>query len=294
MTLNITLKQLRYFEAVAAEGHFGRAAEMCAISQPALSVQVRELEEALGAPLFERAPRRVSLTAFGQDFRARAQDILRRVDDLGALAAQAGTGGALRLGVIPTIAPYLLPRLIPALRAEGHEVSVRETLTPHLLADLQAGRIDAAVLALPVEGAGVEALPLFDEALLVVRPEGQEGPLDLSRERLLLLEEGHCFRDQALAVCGTGKASELDGSSLSTLVQMVGAGLGITLIPQMAAQVEGRAAPVRLSRLPGPQPTRTVGLIWRKTSPLAARYRSVGEIVRTVAQGDVDAGRAAG
>ncbi|MEO0938926.1 MAG: LysR substrate-binding domain-containing protein [Pseudomonadota bacterium] len=281
--LNITLKQLRYFEAVAATRHFGRAAEACAISQPALSVQVRELEEALGAPLFERAPRQVSLTAFGQDFRTRAQDVLRRVDDLGALAAQAGQGGALRLGVIPTIAPYLLPRLIPALREAGHDVTVRETLTPHLLEDLQSGRIDLAVLALPVEGAWLEALPLFEEALLVVRAEGATGPLDLSRERLLLLEEGHCFRDQALAICGTGGASELDGSSLSTLVQMVGAGLGVTLIPEMAAQVEGRAAPVRVAPLEGAQPTRKVGLIWRKTSPLAERYRAVGEIVRRVA-----------
>lgn len=289
MTTNITLKQLRYFEAVAASGHFGRAAQICAISQPALSVQVRALEEALGAPLLERAPRQVSLTAFGRDFRTRAQDILRRVDDLGALAAQAGTGGALRLGVIPTIAPYLLPRLIPALRRAGHEVTVRETLTPHLLEDLQAGRIDAAVLALPVEAPWTEALPLFSEALLSVRPRGEDGPLDVPRARWLLLEEGHCFRDQALAVCGSGGVSALDGSSLSTLVQMVGAGLGVTLIPEMAAEVEARAAPVDIAPLNGVTATRTVGLIWRRSSPLADRYRGVGDIVRSAARHAVDA-----
>lgn len=294
MTLNITLKQLRYFEAVAAMGHFGRAAEACAISQPALSVQVRELEDALGTPLFERAPRQVSLTAFGRDFRSRAQDILRRVDDLGALAAQAGTGGALRLGVIPTIAPYLLPRLIPALRDAGHEVSVRETLTPHLLEDLQAGRIDVAVLALPVEARWTEALPLFEEALLSVRPRGEDGPLDVARARWLLLEEGHCFRDQALAICGTGAASSLDGSSLSTLVQMVGAGLGVTLIPEMAAEVEARAAPVDIAPLQGVRATRKVGLIWRRSSPLADRYRAVGEIVRSAAGHAVDAAEETG
>ncbi|MEM8578186.1 MAG: LysR family transcriptional regulator, partial [Pseudomonadota bacterium] len=180
MALNITLKQLRYFEAVAQTGHFGRAAEICAISQPALSVQVQSLEDALGAPLFERGPRGVSLTAFGDALRGRAQGILRAVDDLGEVARAAGGGGTLRLGVIPTIAPYLLPRVLPALRGRFGEmdIAVRETLTPTLLAALQEGRIDVALLALPVENAGLTAMPLFDEALLVVRPPGASGPVD--------------------------------------------------------------------------------------------------------------------
>jgi len=299
MALNITLKQLRYFEAVAQEGHFGRAADLCAISQPALSVQIRDLEEALGAPLFERGARGVSLTTFGQALRGRCQSILRAVDDLGAVAQAAGGGGTLRLGVIPTIAPYLLPRLLPALRSRfgDVEIAIRETLTPTLLSALQEGRIDLALLALPVDGAGLTALPLFDEALLVVRPPGAEGPVDaasLSGETLLLLEEGHCFRDHALAVCGTGQAAELDGSSLSTLVQMVGAGLGVTLIPQMAAQVEGRAAPVVVTPLSGAQPGRTVGLVWRATSPLAARYHEIGAVVRKAARDVLDAEPAIG
>ncbi|MEM8577944.1 MAG: LysR substrate-binding domain-containing protein, partial [Pseudomonadota bacterium] len=220
--------------------------------------------------------------------------ILRAVDDLGEVARAAGGGGTLRLGVIPTIAPYLLPRVLPALRGRFGEmdIAVRETLTPTLLAALQEGRIDVALLALPVENAGLTAMPLFDEALLVVRPPGASGPVDaaaLAQDTLLLLEEGHCFRDHALAVCGTGRAAALDGSSLSTLVQMVGAGLGVTLIPEIAAPVERRAAPVVVSRLAGTAPVRQVGLVWRRASPLAAHYREIGEVVLSAAREVLDA-----
>ena len=291
---NLTLKQLRYFEALSRHRHFGRAAEVCAISQPALSVQIKALEDGLGTPLFERGPREVRLTAFGEDWAVRVRDILRAVDELGdmARAAQAGLSGRLRIGVIPTIAPYLLPGLIGHLAKTYPELDLhlRETVTPNLIAELTGGQIDAAIVALPVAEPGLEEVPLFDEALVLVRPQSQADhpvptPERLREMRLLLLEEGHCFRDQALSFCsfGAGGRKEgLDGSSLSTLVQMVGAGIGVTLIPEMAVGVETRSAPVSVARFRNPEPHRTVGMIWRKTNPLASQFGLVADAVRQV------------
>lgn len=288
---NITLKQLRYFEALARQGHFGRAADTCAISQPAMSVQIKELETELGTPLFERTARKVRLTAFGEDFGGRVRTILQSVDDLSdiARAAREGTMARLRLGVIPTIAPYLLPKLIGALNAAHPEmdVHVRETLTARLVEELFAGRLDAAIVALPINDPGLSEVALFDENLVLVRPEKDRShPVpdrsDLAQMRLLLLEEGHCFRDQALSFCNmpsTVPRKGLDSSALSTLVQMVGAGLGVTLIPEMAVPVETRSAAVCVDRLVGAQPERTVGMIWRKTNPLAEQLMAISKIV---------------
>ncbi|MFA8441086.1 hydrogen peroxide-inducible genes activator [Yoonia sp.] len=291
---NLTLRQLRYFEALSRHGHFGRAADACAISQPALSVQIKELEENLGTPLFERGPRQVRLTAFGEDWALRVRDILRSVDELGEMARAARTGfvGRLRIGVIPTIAPYLLPDLIGRL-AQAHaelDVHIRETVTPRLIEELGNGQIDTAIVALPLSEPGLEEVPLFDEGLMLVRPiKDAERPVpspDALREmRLLMLEEGHCFRDQALSFCNLQSAlarEGLDGSSLSTLVQMVGAGIGVTLIPEMAVPVEIRSAPVAIARFAEPQPKRTVGMIWRKTNPLAGQLRQVADLVQQV------------
>ncbi len=293
---NLTLKQLRYFEALSRFGHFGHAADACAISQPALSVQIKELEQSLGLPLFERGPRSVRLTAFGETWLERVRDILRAVDELGemARAAQEGLSGRLRLGVIPTIAPYLLPALISALR-EAHptlELDVRETMTERLIAEISDGRIDTAIVALPVDVPSMTELPLFTESLMLVRAEGDAtrpvpSPDDLSEMRLLMLEQGHCFRDQALAFCNlqtTARRDGLDGSSLSTLVQMVGAGIGVTLIPEMAVAVETRSAPVSVGRFPAPEPQRTVGLIWRKTNPLGEQFIALGAQIKSVAE----------
>ncbi len=293
---NLTLKQLRYFEALSRFGHFGHAADACAISQPALSVQIKELEQSLGLPLFERGPRSVRLTAFGETWLERVRDILRAVDELGemARAAQEGLSGRLRLGVIPTIAPYLLPALISALR-EAHptlELDVRETMTERLIAEISDGRIDTAIVALPVDVPSMTELPLFTESLMLVRAEGDAtrpvpSPDDLSEMRLLMLEQGHCFRDQALAFCNlqtTARRDGLDGSSLSTLVQMVGAGIGVTLIPEMAVAVETRSAPVSVGRFPAPEPQRTVGLIWRKTNPLGEQFIALGAQTKSVAE----------
>ncbi|MDE0852490.1 LysR substrate-binding domain-containing protein, partial [Yoonia sp.] len=267
--INVTLKQFRYFEALARHGHFGRAADTCAISQPALSMQIKELEETLGTPLFERTARQVRLTAFGEDFAVRIRDILRGVEDLEDLARMSSKqmAGRLRIGVIPTIAPYLLPRILGRLNHTHPEldIHVRETLTPRLVQELMDGRIDTAIVALPISEPSFIEVPLFSEDFVLVRPERDaDEPVpnidELQTMRLLLLEEGHCLRDQALSFCNmqTARPREgLDGSSLSTLVQLVGAGIGVTLIPEMALSVETRSAPVCVSHFAAPKPSRT-------------------------------------
>lgn len=290
----LTLKQLRYFEALARHGHFGRAADACAISQPALSMQIKDLEEMLGAALFERSARKLRLTAFGEDVLARAGGILRSVEELNDLArTQDKLSGRLRIGVIPTVAPYLLPTFIHALsRTNGDiDVHVRETLTHTLIGELVEGRLDTAIVALPVSEPSLTEVALFDENFVLVRPSGDRNkPVpdnnELREMRLLLLEEGHCFRDQALSFCNMRSAlarDGLDGSSLTTLVQMVGAGIGVTLIPEMAVDVETRATDVAVSRLRDPQPGRTIGMIWRKTNPLAPQLQTISEVIRQAA-----------
>ncbi len=295
---NLTIKQLRYFEALARHRHFGRAAEASAISQPALSGQIKELETTLGTPLFDRSPRNLRLTAFGEAFAPRARDVLRAIDELGELArvSQDGLSGRLRLGVIPTVAPYVLASLIARLEVAfpGLDLDIRETITPRLLDELNEGRLDAAIVALPVSEPGLTEVALFTEEFVLVRPVADAArPMPSAEQlpamRLLLLEEGHCFRDQALAVCGLPSARPrhgLDGSSLSTLVQMVGAGLGVTLIPEMAVAVEARAAPVAVGRFAGAPPRRTIGMIWRATTPLSAALRKMAaEIGEALAPG---------
>ena len=289
--INLTLKQFRYFESLARHSHFGRAAEACAISQPALSMQIKEMEETLGTALFERGARQVRLTGFGEELALRLRPILRAVDELGDLAraSKDRLTGRLRIGVIPTVAPYLLPTIISRLTAmNGNlDIHVRETVTPKLLADLAEGRLDTAIVALPVSEPGLTEVALFSEAFVLVRPAEDAGKPVPSREtlremRLLLLEEGHCFRDQALSFCdlqATLPRELLDGSSLTTLVQMVGAGIGVTLIPEMAVALEVRSGAVSVARFPAPQPQRTIGMVWRKSTPLARQLSQIAEVV---------------
>ncbi len=294
--INITLKQIRYFETLARTGHFGRAADACAISQPALSMQIKELEETLGAALFERGARQISLTSLGEEFNLRAREILRSVDELADLAraSQARLAGRLRIGVIPTIAPYLLPTIIANLTRQyaGLDIRVRETVTQRLIQELSEGRLDTAIVALPVSEPSFEEVALFSEEFMLVRPrDGDDRPVPsidmLQNMRLLLLEEGHCFRDQALAFCKMNSSlprESLDGTSLSTLVQMVGSGIGVTLIPEMAVPIETRSAAVSVTRFGSPSPSRTIGMIWRKSSPLAEQLAQISEIVRQSAE----------
>jgi LysR family transcriptional regulator, hydrogen peroxide-inducible genes activator len=290
--IQITLRQLRYFDALVRHGHFGRAAEACAISQPALSMQIKELEEALGGVLLERSARKVALTKFGEELAQRVRDILHSVDELGdfARASRDLLTGRLRIGMIPTVAPYLLPTVIGNLTRMHPEldIHVREALTSKLIQGLTEGRLDAAIVALPVSEPSLAEVALFAENFLLVRPGEDEGTPVPSSEtlremRLLLLEEGHCFRDQALSFCNMQSSlpkEVLDASSLSTLVQMVSAGMGVTLIPEMAVAVETRSASVSVARFKDPQPSRTIGMIWRKTSPLARKLLQISEVVR--------------
>lgn len=294
--INLTLKQLRYFDALARHGHFGRAADACAISQPALSMQIKDLEETLGTALFERGARRVRLTNLGEALALRVRDILRSVDELADLARASRDKlvGRLRIGVIPTIAPYLLPTIIGRLASshEGLDIHVRETQTSRLVQELAEGRIDTAIVALPVSEPSLTEVALFEEEFVLVRPGKDRGEPVPRREKLremklLLLEEGHCFRDQALSFCDlhTARPRELlDGSSLSTLVQMVSAGIGVTLIPEMAVAVETRSASVSVARFGSPRPSRTIGMVWRAQSPLVSQLIQISEVVRESAQ----------
>lgn len=295
---NLTIKQMRYFEALARHKHFGRAAETCAVSQPALSMQIMDLETELGVELFERAPRALRLTPFGEEFAKRVRMVLRSIDELGEFARSRSDHleGRLRLGIIPTIAPYLLPTILSRLEHDRLPIDlhIRETLTPKLLEELGNGRIDCAIVALPVTEKAFHAVELFRENFLLVRSRaGSNGDAPdrntLKDMRLLLLEEGHCFRDQALAFCNipaSAQADGLDGSSLSTLVQMVGAGIGVTLIPEMAVDVETRSAAVSVTRFPEPQPARTIGMIWRRTNPMSEQFQQFANLVRDAARGE--------
>lgn len=288
---NLTLKHLRYCEALARTRHFGRAAADRAVTQPALSMQIRELEDRLGTPLFERGARQVRLTSFGEEFIPRVRAILYAVDELPDLARAASNPlvGRLRIGIIPTVAPYLLPTLVQTLtsRFPGIDLHLRETVTPVLLRELATGALDAAIMALPVSEPSLTEVPLFSERFVLVRqasdrdkpvPDGAE----LRTMRLLLLEEGHCFRNQALTFCGLNRPRPhelLDAGSLATLVQMVGAGLGVTLIPEMAIDLETRAAPVAVSRFSPPEPQRTIGMVWRRSTPLTGQLDQIADVV---------------
>jgi len=259
-------------------------------------MQIKELEDSLDAQLFERSARQVRLTRFGEDLAPRVRDILRAVDEVSDLARQSQNRltGRLRIGVIPTIAPYLLPSFIGHL-TKAHptlDLHIRETLTPRLIEELAQGRIDAAIVALPVSEPSFEEVEIFEEDFVLVRQDTDaDAPVpnaqDLAKMKLLLLEEGHCFRDQALAFCSmrsTLPRDGLDGSSLSTLVQLVGAGIGVTLIPRMAVAVETGSAAVSVAQFDGVQPKRTIGMIWRKTSPLAEQFHEIAAVVGTAAK----------
>ena len=288
----ITLRQLRYLVSLARHRHFGRAADDCAVTQPALSMQIREFERELGVDLIERRPGDIALTEAGLEIAARAENILASVRDLTDFARHRDVlTGSLKLGVIPTLAPYLLPRALPLLQARypALALEIRESQTATLIEELQGGRLDAVMLALPAEGGEFEIMPLFDDPFLLAVPatDTLREPLnvgDVDQSRLILLEEGHCLRDQALAFCGTRRdlPARLGATSLATVMQMVASGYGITLVPQIAAAVELRDERVRALRFAAPAPGRTIGLAWRKTSPRTADFEALGVLVKSL------------
>lgn len=294
----VSIKQLRYFDAVARFNHFGRAAEHCGITQPALSMQVQDLEKELGLQLIERRPRGVSLTADGRQIVERAARILAEVRNLGDYARHRGNllTGPLHLGVIPSVAPYVLPPLLPVLREAYPELDlhIRETQTHALMQQLLDGTLDLLLLALPVEHPDVETTSLFEDRFLLALPRKRRMPgvvratPDLLKDdRLLLLEEGHCMRDQALAFCQLRNVENFNtfgASSLSTIVQMVANGLGLTLLPEISAELESRHADIKLMRFAEPEPSRILGLAWRSTSPRKRDFGELGKLIASVAQ----------
>jgi LysR family hydrogen peroxide-inducible transcriptional activator len=294
----ITLRQLRYLSALARHGHFGRAAEACSVTQPALSMQIRDLERTLGITVVERRPGEVMLTDVGREIARRGEDVLTASRDLVDFARQRSglLQGRLTLGVIPSLAPYLLPRILPVLQSKFPELrlELRETQTRQLVEDIKNGALDAAMLALPVLEADIDEIALFEDLFLLAVPAGDPRTAttrvaveEIDQGKLILLEDGHCLRDQALAFCATAPRGRLAGggtvfgaSSLNTVMQMVAGGYGVTLIPQIAADVERRDERVKFLRLKNPEPGRSIGLVFRRTSPRKADFAALGEVVK--------------
>lgn len=295
----LTLRQMRYFDALATARHFGRAAELAHVSQPALSAQIMEMEEHLGVKLVERSRAGTFLTAIGEEVLAQVRSILADVDRLEESARQRpGTlEGRLRLGVIPTLAPYLVPQLIPYLRQRypAIEIELKESLTDRLIADLGEGRLDAVVAALPIDAEGVVTRALFSDRFFMAIADNDrtvlmspltEDQVDISQ--LLLLEEGHCLRDQALAVCNTAGKRQLTSfgaTSMATLLQMVANGMGMTLIPEIAVPSEAARNAIRIVPFAAPEPARDVGLVWRRSNPRGRDMDALAEAIVACAQG---------
>jgi LysR family transcriptional regulator, hydrogen peroxide-inducible genes activator len=279
---DIKLKDLRYLVAVADARHFGRAAQRCFVSQPTLSAQLKKLEEYLGVQLVERQPKRVILTPAGEQIVARAQRILEASDEVVALARshRDPLAGPLRVALLPTIGPYLLPHVVASVRKALPKLNLLlyELQTAPMLRQLHAGEIDLGILALPVELDGLSARELYQEPFMVAVPQAHRLAKrasirleELREEPLLLLEEGHCLRDQALEICtraGVGASQDFRATSLETLRQMVATGAGITLLPQLASTGAYAAARgVAIRPIARPAPVRRIGAVWRKTSP---------------------------
>lgn len=287
-----SLRQLQYAVAVADARSFSEAAVRCHVSQPSLSAQVAQLEDALGTRLFERDRRKVLLTPAGEQILERARLVLREIDDLVDLAQRSTDplASTIRLGVIPTLSPYLIPCIRPALRREYPALTLLwvEDKTEVLLGKLAAGDLDGALLAVEAEIGDVEREIVGYDPFVLAAPAGhplmvRTSPVRLSElesENVLLLDDGHCFRDQALAVCSSAKAQELEfrATSLPTLAQMVADGTGITLLPQLAVATEVRRARLSVRPFAAPVPGRTIALVWRRRCPLAA---ALGQIART-------------
>lgn len=293
----MNLRDLQYLVAVADHGHFGRAAEACYVSQPTLSTQIKKLESELGVALFERSPRRVTLTAAGEEIVHSARSILLEVDDIHVIARRAADPESvtLRIGLFPTLAPYLLPHVVPAIhdRFPKLELLLSEEKTEVVLDRLRGGKLDAGVLALPIRDDGLHVEAMFDEDFVLALPidhalatAGDEPvAVDvLARERVLLLEEGHCLRDQALEVCSLAGATERRGfraTSLETLRQMVAAGVGMTLLPELAVRPPVPPSPdVAVRRFADPSPSRRIALVWRRSSVHHELLPRLAEVIR--------------
>ncbi|MGR3249429.1 MAG: LysR substrate-binding domain-containing protein [Paracoccus sp. (in: a-proteobacteria)] len=296
--MNITLRQLRYFLALAQEAHFTRAAEAAHVTQPALSMQIRALEDAVGARLVERTSAGIVLTPQGRALERHARRVLAEMSALEQGMRQPGQGGRLMLGMIPTVAPYLLPETLPLLRARDidRDLHLREAVTDRLLDELAKGRLDAIVVASPPEDDSFAAVPLFTDRFLLagsaqrLSDMGQRAvsPAMLDPGQLLLLDEGHCLGDQALEVCGLGRRSsrlDMGAASLSTLCRLAAQGIGLTFLPQIARRQEVAAAPGLVTvAFPRPEPARQVVLMRRASTPAAGWFDNLGVVMTAAAQ----------
>ncbi len=288
----MNLRDLQYLTTVAEHLHFGHAAEICHVSQPTLSMQLKKLEEYLGVQLFERTNKHVMLTPIGKSIVERAARVLEEAAAIRQLArgAKDPLSGDVRLGVFPTLAPYLLPSLVPKVKEHLPDVNLllTEEKTPAIIQLLHEGKLDCALLALPVEGDGLATAPLFTEPFLLAVPKSHKlakrksvKPSDLAPYALLLLEEGHCLREQALEVCsmiGIGEANNFRATSLETLRHMVAGGSAITLMPKLAIQEAD--AMVRYIPFESPAPSRTIGLVWRHTSARAPLFAALVKLLK--------------
>ena len=288
-----TLRQLRYLEAIARHSHFGKAAAECSVTQPALSQQIKELEQRWGVALLERSPKQVALTPEGEEAVRRSRLILSEVADLEDFARKrTGTlTGVLRLGAIPSIAPYLLPAMLTRLSSRYPDVDLRlrETVTENLVDELKSGKLDVIVAALPLKSPEIEVQELFvDNFLLATRdnkklhPDIMATPSMVREDRLLLMGEGHCLREQVLSYCklgGTNLSRAMGASSLSTIVQMVANGHGVTLLPEMCIREQVPDNRIRLLRFAGKQPSRTIAMAWRRSTPLRDDYMALAHLM---------------
>jgi LysR family hydrogen peroxide-inducible transcriptional activator len=290
----MNLKDLKYLVALADTGHFGKAAERTFVSQPTLSAQLKKLEEYLGVKLVERQPKNVQLTDVGRQIVIRARRMLDEGDEIVALARSNTDplAGKLKVGLIPTVGPYLLPRVMPKIRKAVPQLGLMlyEYQTEELLKRLRDGEIDVGILALPVLQDGLESRALYNEAFTVALPSrhplAEKGAIkvqDLKGQTLLLLEDGHCLRDQALEVCSrvdVREAEDFRATSLETLRQMVVAGLGITLLPEMAVESPyGSQRGLTIRQFTNPRPSRTVGAVWRKSSTRETAIAAVCDVI---------------
>jgi len=293
-TAPYSLRQLQYLVAVADLGGFRRAAEACGVSQPSLSAQVAQVERALRVQVFERHARGVRVTAAGGAVLARSRQVLLAAGDLNETARQQGDplSGTLRIGVIPTVCPYLLPEIAPALNRALPNLAIvwSEDKTGTLIKQIADARLDAAIVARDPRIDGLDAAPIGDDPFVLAAAPGHRlmkgtapaSPSVLEGATVFLLEDGHCFRDQALAFCGATGAHEagLSATGLSTLIQMVGTGQGVTLLPQMAVAVENRRGQLAVRAFKRPAPTRAIVLAWRKGSALAHPLTAVADVIR--------------
>lgn len=289
----LTIRQMRYFDALATTRHFGRAAELANVTQPALSTQIMEMENHLGVKLVERARGATLLTARGEEILAQVRTILAQIDTLeqSARQSQGLLDGKVRIGMIPTVAPYLVPHLVPYLRGTypNVQIELREAVTDHLIADLGEGRLDAVVAALPIEAAFLRSRPLLTDRFFMAMAENNRdvilSPLaeaEVDPERLLLLEEGHCLRDQALGVCGVAERRSLvniGATSMTTLLQMVAYDMGMTLIPEMAIPTEVTRNRLTIVPFKDPAPSRQIALFWRTSDARLSGMETLAEAI---------------